>query len=54
MTTSKSTTQIAVMVKKRLFAAASSALTSVFFFGLLGLLILRLAMSRICLIVDFN
>jgi hypothetical protein len=35
------TTQMPVMIKKRLFAAASSALTLVFFFGLL---IFRFAM----------
>jgi hypothetical protein len=41
MTTNKINTEMPVMVKKRLFAAASSALTLVFFFGLL---IFRFAM----------
>jgi hypothetical protein len=42
------------MVKNRLFAAASSALTSVFFFGLLGLLILRFAMTENFLVNNFK
>ena len=41
MTTSSTNTQMPVMVKNRLFAAASLALTLVFFFGLL---IFRFAM----------
>lgn len=53
MITSKTKTIIPVTVKKRLLAAASSTLTSLFFLGLLGRLIFRLAMRRTFLL-DFK
>lgn len=52
--TSRARTTIPVMVKKRLFAAASSTLTSDFLRGLLTALIFLLAIGRLVFVGDFK